>query len=172
MVGERLVDEETLRTFLVEVEKILNDRPITPVSSDPQDLEALTPNHILLLRRNPSNPPEVFEEEDQYKARWKHVHLLANEFWQRWTKEYLQTLQERQKWLHPKPNFKVGDLVLVTEKNVPRGQWPKGLIEQTFPDSEGKVRQVTVRTANAVYRRDIRKLCLLEEQLLSGLEQK
>ena len=55
MVGERLVDEETLRTFLIEVEKILNDRQITPVSDDPKDLEALTPNHILLLRRNPSS---------------------------------------------------------------------------------------------------------------------
>ena len=41
MVGERLVNDEELRTFLVEVEKILNDRPITPVSSDPQDLEFL-----------------------------------------------------------------------------------------------------------------------------------
>ena len=170
MIGERLVDEETLRTFLVEVEKILNDRPITPVSSVPQDLEALMPNHILLLRRNPSNSPDMFEEEDQYKARWKHVYLLANEFWQRWTK-YLPMLQEHQKWLDPKLNFNVGDLVLVTEKNVPRGQWPKGLIEETFPGSEGKVRQITVKTANAVYQRDIRKLCLLEEQLLSRLEQ-
>ena len=171
MVGERLVDEETLRTFLTEVEKILNDRPITPVSDDPKDLEALTPNHILLLRRNPSSSPDLFDELDRFKARWKHVHLLANEFWQRWTREYLPTLQERQKWLQPKPNFKVGDLVLLADKNLSRGQWPKGLVEQTFPDSEGMVRQVVVRTANGAYRREIRKLCLLEEQLLGGLEQ-
>ena len=172
MVGERLVDEETLRTFLIEVEKILNDRPITPVSDDPKDLEALTPNHILLLRRNPSSSPDLFDESDRFKARWKHVHLLANEFWQRWTREYLPTLQERQKWLQPKPNFKVGDLVLLAEKNLSRGQWPKGLVEQTYPDSEGMVRQVVVRTADGVYRRDVRKLCLLEEQLLGGLEQR
>ena len=172
MVGERLVEEETLRTFVVEVEKILNDRPITPVSDDPKDLEALTPNHILLLRRNPSSSPDVFEESDRFKARWKHVHLLANEFWQRWTREYLPTLQERQKWLQPKPNFKVGDLVLLADKNLSRGQWPKGLVGQTFraPDSEGMVRQVVVRIADGAYRRDVRKLCLLEEQLLGGLD--
>ena len=52
IVGEHLVNEETLTTFLVEVEKILNDRPITRVSSDPSDVDALTPNHILLLRQN------------------------------------------------------------------------------------------------------------------------
>lgn len=172
MVGERLVDEETLRTFLIEVEKILNDRPITPVSDDPKDLEALTPNHILLLHRNPSSSPDLFDESDRFKARWKHVHLLANEFWQRWTREYLPTLQERQKWLQPKPNYKVGDLVLLADKNLSQGQWPKGLVEQTYPDSEGMVRQVVVRTADGVYRRDVQKLCLLEDQLLGGLEQR
>ena len=86
-------------------------------------------------------------------------------------KEYLPTLHERQKWLRPRPNFQVGDLVLMADKNIPRGQWPKALVEQVFPDSEGIVRQVVVRTADGVYRRDIRKLCMLEEQLLSCLEE-
>ncbi|XP_074632496.1 uncharacterized protein LOC141890859 [Acropora palmata] len=170
-VGERLLNDEALRTFLVEVETILNDRPITPVSSDPQDLEALTPNHILLLRRNSSSAPDVFKESDKFKARWKHIHLLADHFWQRWTKEYLPTLQERQKWLRPQPNFEIGDLVLMADRNTPRGQWPKALVEQTFPDSEGLVRQVVIRTADGVYRRDVRKLCLLEEKLLTRIQE-
>ena len=108
--------------ILVEVEKIMNDRPITPVSSEPQDLEALTPNHILLLRRNSSVCPGEFEGLDRYESRWKHVQILSDEFWKRWTKEYLPTLQETQKWLKKMPNFKVGDLVLVVDKNVSRGQ--------------------------------------------------
>ena len=62
MVGEHLVNELTLRKFPGEVEKILNDKPITPLSTDPQDLEALTPNQILLLRRDPCSSPELFEE--------------------------------------------------------------------------------------------------------------
>ena len=108
----------------------------------------------------------MFEELDKFKARWKHVHLFANEFWQRWTKEYLPTLQECHKWLCPKPNLRFGDLVLMADKNLPRGQWPKELVEQTYPDSEGIVRQVVVRIADGVYRRDARKLLLLEEKLL------
>ena len=125
LIEERLLNDEALRTFLVEVEKILNGRPITSVSSDPQDFEALTPNHTLLLCRNLSVCPDVFEESDKFKARWKHGHLLANEFWCRWTKEYLPTLQERQKWLSHKPDVRVGDLVLMADRNMPRGQWPK-----------------------------------------------
>ena len=46
------------------------------------------------------------------------------------------------------------------------------MIAETFPDREDMVRQVVIRTANGVYHRDVRKLCLLEEQLLSGLEQR
>lgn len=44
------VDEEGLQTIFCEVEAILNNRPLTTVSSDPHDIEPLTPNHILLLK--------------------------------------------------------------------------------------------------------------------------
>ena len=65
-----------------------------------------------------------------------------------------------------RPSFKVGDLVLMKDGHIPRGQWPEALVEQTLPDSNGVVRQVFVRSANRVFRRDIRKLCLIEEYLL------
>ena len=44
-------------------------------------------------------------------------------------------------------------------------------MERTFPDSEGIVRQLIVRTAEGVYRRDIIKLLLLEEKLRSRIEE-
>ncbi|CAB4037966.1 uncharacterized protein LOC110239131 [Paramuricea clavata] len=55
----RRVDSDVLHTALVEVEGILNSRPITPVCSDPLDLEALTPNHILIHRPNLNSPFDV-----------------------------------------------------------------------------------------------------------------
>lgn len=76
LVGQRELNDESLRTLMVEVEKIMNDRPITPVSSDPHDLEALTPNHILLLRQNPSTSAGEFDGLDKFKARWTHVQML------------------------------------------------------------------------------------------------
>jgi len=75
MIGEHLVNEQTLTTFLTEIEKILNSRPITRVSSDPDDLEALTPNHILLLRPNPCSAPRKLEYSDKFQARWKRAHF-------------------------------------------------------------------------------------------------
>lgn len=50
-------------------------------------------------------------------------------------------------------------------KNLSRGNWCKGIVQSVFPDSLGNVREVSVRTAT-VSRRDIRKLCLLEEDLI------
>ena len=80
----------------------------------------------------------------------------------RFMKDYLPALQTRQTWSVPRRKFAVGDLVLVVDKKTPRGHWPMGLIEEVFPDSHGHVRSVRVKTATSVYRRDIRKLCLLE----------
>ena len=57
VVGDRLLNEFALRTLLAEIESIMNNRPITPVSDDPTDLEALTPNHFLLQRKVVGLPP-------------------------------------------------------------------------------------------------------------------
>ena len=146
MIGEHLANQETLVTFLVKVEKILNSRPITRVSIDRSDLEPLNPNHILLLRYNPCSAPSEFEDSDKFQAIWKRVYILANEFWARWVEEYLPMLQERQKWLKQRRNFKVGDLVIMKDTNIPRGQWPKALVQETFPV------QVLVRSATGVFR--------------------
>ena len=51
-------------------------------------------------------------------------------------------------------NFAVGELVLVVDEKTPRAHWPMGLIEEVFPDSYGYVRNVKVKTATTVYKRD------------------
>ena len=55
---EKNLDEEGLQTFFCECEAILNSRPITMPSNDINDLEALTPQHLLLLKTNPNLPPD------------------------------------------------------------------------------------------------------------------
>ena len=57
LLREQITDEESLATLMCEVENIMNSQPITTVSSDPNDNEPLTPNHLLLLISEVALPP-------------------------------------------------------------------------------------------------------------------
>ena len=93
LLKEQTVTDEGLATLMCNVEPILNGQPLTKVSSDPKDAEAITPNHLLLLRSEPEFPPGLFRKEDKYcQNRWKQVQYWAVIFWKKWVKEYLQTL--------------------------------------------------------------------------------
>ena len=67
--------------------------------------------------------------------------------------------------------FQIGDLVIMKDTNIPWGQWPKAMVQEMLPDSDGVVRQVLVRSTTGVFQRDVRKLCLLEEELLKSIEE-
>ncbi|XP_041461181.1 uncharacterized protein LOC121412436 [Lytechinus variegatus] len=163
LLNQQTLTDESLLTLLTEVEAILNARPLTKISLDPRDHEPLTPNHLLLLRRSQSLPPGIFNKEDCYvRKRWRQVQYMADQFWKRWVKEYLPLLQERQKWTKPQRNFEPNDLVLIADDNFPRGQWPLGRVVETYPDKQGRVRQVEVRVGSKILKRPISKLCLLE----------
>jgi len=163
LLGQQLVNEEMLHTLMAEVQGILNSRPLTPVSNDPKDLEPLTPNHLLLLRANPNLPPGVFAKEDMYcKRRWRQVQYMSDIFWRRWLKEYLPTLQLRQKWRNPRRCFVVDDLVLVMDESVHRAKWPLARVVQVHRGTDGYVRSVELRTKSSTLVRPISKLCFLE----------
>lgn len=109
VVKQQILDDEALNTVLCEVEAILNDPPITPSTDDPNDLEALTPNHLLQLKANALLPPGLFKREDLYtRGRWRQVQYIASLFWKRWVKEYLPLMQTRQKWGRTRRSFTVG----------------------------------------------------------------
>ena len=117
--------EDNLTTFLCECEKILNDRPLTPLSDDPNDDLPLTPNTILLLRENSCKSIGKFDDHSLYTKRYHaQAQYLADVFWKRFLNEYLPLLQERSKWLSQPPakyNFKVGDFCLMTDEGIGRG---------------------------------------------------
>ena len=90
------LDDESLWTLMIEVEAIVNSRPLTPDDlTDPDSLDALTPNHLLTIKSSVIlAPPGNFQRADVYsKKRWRRVQQLTNEFSQRSRKSYLQSLQ-------------------------------------------------------------------------------
>lgn len=122
VVKEQTLDDESLQTALCEEEAIMNDRPITSVTNDLNDVEPLTPNHLLLLKTNPIMPPGLFKKDDLYsRRRWRQVQYLADLFWKRLVREYLPIMQKKRgKWNSLKSNFQPGDLVMIVDDSAPR----------------------------------------------------
>ena len=163
VAGKQCVNDETLLTFMAEVESLMNGRPLTHVSPDHRDEEALTPNHFLLGRRSPNLPPDVVSDKDVCSRRtWKHAQVMTQHFWKRWLREYLPALTERRKWRNEARNVREGDLVLVVDEKSTRGCWPLAGVIRVFPGDDGRVRAAEVRTKSGVYTRPAVKLCLLE----------
>lgn len=163
---EQTMSDEVLHTTLVEIERILNDRPLVRQTDDPEDQYVLTPNKLLMLRGEVSTFVDSIDSSNRFTRRWRAMQHLANVFWKKWINVYLPTLQSLQRWHTAKPNLKAGELVLMVERNVPRGQWPKAIIESVHQGTDGLVRDVTVRTATGSMRRDIRQLCRLEGDVI------
>ena len=166
LLKQQVLDDEGLQMLLCEVKSIINGRPLTKVSNDPIDVAALTPNHLLLLKSSYCRLPGVFTKSDCYgKRRWKQVQYLADIFWKRWTKEYLPTLQTRQKWHHRRRNLSKNEIVLAVDETISRGCWPIARVIETKPGKDGLVKSVKVKTAKTELVRPTNELCLLELQM-------
>ena len=160
----RTVTDEILVTAAAEAENAINSRPLTYVSVDPEDPEPLTPNHFLIGTSNPTRPLDHPEMRDPpLRKRLVYSQMLADLFWRRWMDEYVPFLIERRKWLKDRRNVKEGDIVLVVDRNTPRGEWPVGRILRPNPSPDGRVRTALVKTRSGEYLRPVAKLCLLEE---------
>ena len=94
LLHEQTVNDEALLTFMAEVERILNDRPLTRQANTVNDLKPLTPNKLLLLHSDHEPPLGTWVNPDQFSKRWTQAQHLAELFWRRWMKEYLPLLQE------------------------------------------------------------------------------
>ena len=158
------LDDESLRTLFTEVEAIVNSRPLAVDNLNDETADPLTPNHLLTMKSKVVLPPPgVFQQADVYcRKRWRAVQHMANEFWQRFAKEYVRASQVRPKWNSVRRNISVDDIVLVLDKNLPRNRWSKGRVVEVFPSDDGLVRSVNVKTGpNTVLKRPVAKLVVI-----------
>ena len=161
---DRIFTDETLQTYLCEVESILNKRPLTPISDDIHDFEAITPNHLLKGYQNNQNS---FANPTHYikglQNHCKTVQSCANMFWTCWRNYYLPTLTSLTKWTKSEIKLSKNDLVIIKSKDVPRSHWPLGRILDIYPGSDGVVRSVKIKTSNGELIRPSGSVCILEK---------
>ena len=150
IVDSRVPSDQVFITLVVVAEGIINQRPLTRVSNDPNDLRAITPAMIVSPGTPASSSSDVLPPSPFSEASLHRIHDqsrdLCDSFWRRWSRDYLSTLQTRQKWFNPQRNFVIGDLVLMTSELHPRDSWPLATVVNTYPDSNGQIRRLRVRT--------------------------
>ena len=158
VLGSSKLTYEELLTVLVEVECVLNSRPLTYVYSEEAE-EPLTPSHLLLghhlLSKSAStSSSESLETEEQVSRRAKYLKILLRHFWKRWYSEYLSELREHHRYSSVKstavsPSVQNGDVVIIKEDNVARNLWKLGRVEELIMSEDSHVRGAIVRVARA-----------------------
>lgn len=119
--GLRYPTDDVMQILMFEVAGLLNSRPLTYASSDPDDVRPLTPNDFL------NRPPSAYLTAGNFeralpREHYAYVQRTANMFWDRWRRVYLQSLAERKKWRKTERNFAVGDYVVEIDSQLKRGQ--------------------------------------------------
>ena len=153
-LGRAFITLTDLQTIIVEVEAVLNDRPLTHLSSVTGDPEPLTPSHLLCGRRIVPLPhPDLGDDElsdpdyhsaDQLRNKVDRQGLLLQHFRSRWKKEYLTSLREVHRTTGvTEQTVKIGEVVQIHD-DLPRNQWKLAVIEDLKKGDDGYIRSVTV----------------------------
>ncbi|XP_062535226.1 uncharacterized protein LOC134204420, partial [Armigeres subalbatus] len=161
-VGNSVLSQDEFVTLLARIEACLNSRPLTPLSSDPNDLEVLTPGHFLVHRPLTCFPePDLSDVPRNRLDRYQQNQELLRRIWKRWAADYLSGLHPRTKWTRIRDNVNIGTMVLLKEDGLPPLKWKYGRISNIVRGDDGNIRVVDVRTAGGEYRRAIAKICVL-----------
>lgn len=161
-MGNNTLTYEELNTLLIQIEGILNSRPLCPLGS--YDLDCLTPSHFLIgpqLTALPEDSTLVPNVPINKLSAFKQIKHLKESFWSKWSKDYLSTLQQRRKWTTQVPWVEKDSIVLVKEENLPPQQWSVARVFETIPGKDGLIRTVKIKTKDGVYVRPITKICVL-----------
>ncbi len=161
-LGAQTVTEEVLQTVLIEIEGILNAKPLGYTSSDIADPDPVTPNILLMGRRDASLPHVAYQDSELLsRRRWRHSQLLADHFWMHFIRNYLPSLQTRQKWMSETDNLLIGKTVMIVDPQLPRAVWPVGRIVQVFPGKDNRVRSAEIKVKDRTYLRPVTKIICL-----------
>ena len=93
--------------------------------------------------------------------RWQTYQQHLQHFLQLWSSDYLQELQQRQRWQRTSPNPQSGDVVLQREDNTTLLHRPIAVNTNVHRGSDGIVRMVILRNTKGTFRRPTTKMCPL-----------
>lgn len=162
VIGEQLLTIEEFSTLCCKVEAILNSRPLTAMSTDPAEVDALTPGHFITGSPLTSLPELQLPNPPMNRLRrWHMLQSFSQQIWKRWKTEYLHTLQSRSKWTVDIPPLKEGDVVVIHDEHSRPLTWNLGRVTKLFTGKDGVSRVIQVKTKNGYLTRPTSKVSRL-----------
>lgn len=172
VLGAKIYTYEQFMTLLVQIEAILNSRPLYALNDDPKDELAITPSHFLIGEPIIVPPTITVQRNENYsvqKVRYEQRKLLES-FWKKWSVDYLLTLQQRKKWRREKEHYKVGQIVIIKDDNLPPAKWALGRIEKLIAGKDDLIRAVEIRAKNnKIYTRAVQYIILLPTEPINDI---
>ena len=160
-IGEQVLSPFELYTCLLEVGNLVNQRPIGRVPNDPDDGKYLCPNDMLLGRATPEVPQGPFQDTKNPRRRVEFVQKIVESFWKRWSRDVLPALVIRKAWHTERRNVQVDDIIVMADNNAIRGKWTIGRVIEVYPGTDGRVRNVKVKTPAGEYSRPVTKIAVI-----------
>ena len=136
------------QTILFQCSNILNERPIGIDKSKEKDFTYLCPNDMLLGRASSRAPVDSFCKRNSIIKRMVFIDSLVDSFWRKWTNSYFPSLLIEQKWHHTRRNVAKGDVVIIHDKDLSRGEWRLGRVVDTIAGKDGIVRRIEIQYKN------------------------
>ncbi|XP_075158079.1 uncharacterized protein LOC142231352 [Haematobia irritans] len=153
---------EEFTTMLIKIESILNSRPLSAISENPNELSP--PGHFLRgapIIATPEISHDVPENRISLLNRWERLKALHRIFAQRWKSEYITELQRRTKWKSTQNNIQPNDFVVVKDDLLPPTEWRLGRVVKVHYGNDQNVRVAEILTQSGTITRPIVKLCTL-----------
>ena len=169
-VGRAVLRFDELNTLLIEIESVINSRPLTFVYSDSEGVSyALTPAHLIYGRRLVTSPSEnhfdVISTNESLTRRARNQKYLLNQFVNRWRKDYLLNLREFRavKLRDQSSCVKVGDIVILKDDNVRRVFWKLAIVVELLKGKDDIARAALINVATPkILRRSIQQMIPIE----------
>ena len=153
VVGRAQLSFDELNTLLVEIESVINSRPLTYIYDDTEGVTyPLTPSQLIYGRNVTLAPNEsylaVVSTHETLTKRLKYHRKLLSEFSKRWKNEYLPSLREILNRNERNENIvSLGDIVIVKNEQTKRSFWKVAKVVELIPSRDGKIRSVKLKVA-------------------------
>uniref|UniRef100_A0A1I7VB00 DUF5641 domain-containing protein n=1 Tax=Loa loa TaxID=7209 RepID=A0A1I7VB00_LOALO len=162
-IGRKLLWEREFISLTVEIEGMLNTRPLTYLNFDDyrviRPIDFISPYVSLNILTDEDNIQDDFtlhplNTKEKLVNYWSNTLKTSDIFWEIWKNKYLNGLRKRtqREIVSPKRVEKRtprrGEIVLLNEPGLPRGMWKLVKIQELNIGKDGEVRSVMVQTPN------------------------